>query len=274
MLRYKLKTLATRRIGTHYALPMIQPSVGLETTYRKALRAMLRTLAVSVRDEIIPAVQREIEAKAFRRQMQQQMQLDMDDDVFRRLGEFANGLARLAGQTVARILGLEAERHTKTFMATAKRALGVDLQAVVRHDDLEEILRTAATRNAGLITNLGQTAVHRVQQTVTTALLNGTPVSELRKQLAADFAFSDKRAKLIARDQMAKLNADLNRFRHQQAGIERYRWVTSHDERVRPRHAGLDGQIYAYGEPTGAEGGSPPGQPINCRCIAQAIVEF
>ena len=53
-----------------------------------------------------------------------------------------------------------------------------------------------------------------------------------------------------------------------------YVWRTSKDERVRPRHQHIDGIAYEYGKPTGAEQGLPPGQPIQCRCIAQAIVTF
>jgi len=270
MLSYKLNSLASRRSGTRVVLPVIHSSVGNEVAYLKELRQLLRLLAQAVRENVIPMVEREIEQAKLQRRLQQ----DMDDDVFRRLGEFARTLADMATQTVGRILGLEARRHSRSFMATAKRVLGVDLSAVVRSEDLEELLRNAATRNAGLIRSLGEGAVQRVQQTVTTALLNGTPVSELRKQIAADFGVSDKRAVLIARDQMSKLNSDLNRFRHHQAGIEKYTWRTSADERVRARHRALNGKVYAYGEPTGAEGGLPPGQPVQCRCIAQAIVEF
>ena len=270
MLRYKMNAMAARRTGTTVVLPSIQGSVGHETAYLKQLRVVLRALAVAVRTEVLPMVEREREQAQIQRRLQQ----DMDDDVFRRLGEFSRFLTDIAAQAVVRILGLEARRHSLTFMASARRVLGVDLAAVVKSEDLDDLLRTAATRNAGLIRSLGDNAVQRVQQTVTTALLSGTPVSELKKQIAADFGVSDSRAKLIARDQMAKLNSDMNRFRHEQAGIEKYTWRTSQDERVRERHQRLDGRIYAYGEPTGAEGGLPPGQPVQCRCIAQAIVEF
>ena len=53
-----------------------------------------------------------------------------------------------------------------------------------------------------------------------------------------------------------------------------YTWMTSRDERVRPRHKELDGKEYEYGKPTGAEDGLPPGQPIMCRCVARGIVEI
>ena len=106
------------------------------------------------------------------------------------------------------------------------------------------------------------------------AVLSGDTSANLRKTLAREFGLSDSRAKLIARDQIGKTTADLNRLRHQQAGITEYDWSTAADERVRPLHRALNGRRYKYGEPTGAEGGLPPGQPVQCRCVALAVVEF
>ena len=80
------------------------------------------------------------------------------------------------------------------------------------------------------------------------------------------------RADLIAQDQTIKLVADLNRYRQEQAGIKRYRWVSKQDDRVRPLHQRLNGKIYEWGKPTGAEHGLPPGQPIRCRCRAKAVL--
>lgn len=270
MLNYKLGKLASRRAGTSAPLPAIHGSVGTETAYLKALRVMLRSMASAVRDEVIPAVERDMAIKLVARGFTG----DIDGSVFERIAQLGNALANVAHGTVMRILGLESQRHTKAFMATAKRTLGVDLQAVVRNDDLAEYLEAAATRNIGLIRGLSQLLTQRVQHTVTSHVIAGGTVPELRTKLRDDFGFADSRARLIARDQTAKFNSDLNRIRHKQAGIEKYTWRTSHDERVRPRHRKLDGNIYAYDEPTGAEQGLPPGQPVQCRCIAQAIVEF
>ncbi|MCO6407356.1 phage head morphogenesis protein [Hoeflea alexandrii] len=193
---------------------------------------------------------------------------------FERLAQTAAMLVLTAESTVNRILDLEAQRHTTAFMQTAKRALGVDLADVVLKEDLAEYLRLAGMRNAGLIKGLSTDAVKRIQETVSTALINGTPARELQARISEQLRISDRRAQLIAQDQLAKLNSDLNRIRHEQAGITEYRWATSKDERVRERHRALEGKVYKYGQPTGAEGGLQPGQPIRCRCVAIAIVQF
>lgn len=274
MLVYRINKLAPKRRASSVALPIQEGSLGLETTYRKALRQMIRSIAKATNEQVIPVVERELYLRQQKTAQQASMVQDADFSVFEQLSRWGDAFARVASDLVNRVLQLEAQRHTKKFLANAKKALSIDLSAVVREEDLSDELETIATRNAGLIKGLAQTTVQRVQQTVTRSVLSGQPVRELKKQLAADFAFSDRRAALIARDQTAKLTSDLNRIRHKQAGIEHYTWRTSQDERVRPLHRRLNGRVYRYDEPTDAEQGLHPGQPINCRCVAIAIVEF
>ncbi len=46
---------------------------------------------------------------------------------------------------------------------------------------------------------------------------------------------SNSRAKLLARDQVGKLNGRLTQRRQQDIGVEMYIWSTSRDERMRAR---------------------------------------
>jgi SPP1 gp7 family putative phage head morphogenesis protein len=98
--------------------------------------------------------------------------------------------------------------------------------------------------------------------------------------LVEEFGFARSRAKLIARDQTSKFNGSLNRIRQQQAGITEYRWSTSHDERVRgnpdgkypnarPSHWAREDKVFAWDKPP-SDG--HPGEPINCRCVALAVL--
>lgn len=279
MLKYDMaklgRSVAVHKPGTTVQLPKIEAPLGLEQQYLKVLRAMLRQIAAAVREDVLPVVEREMaQRKATQAVTQDALTLDVDSSTFERIKQLGRALGLIASDAVSRILNLEGQRHTAKFMETAKRTLGIDLSAVVRDDDLTEYLETAATRNAGLIQGLVDATIQRIQTTVTNTVLSGGTATELKKTLVSDFKFSDNRAKLIARDQISKTNADLNRLRHTQAGITDYVWRTSHDERVRPRHRACDGNTYEYGKPTDAEQGLPPGQPIQCRCVAQAIVEF
>jgi len=87
---------------------------------------------------------------------------------------------------------------------------------------------------------------------------------------------SASRAQLIAVDQTLKTNAQVMRARHEAAGVTQYRWSSSRDERVRKRHAELDGQVFSYDDPpeTNDDGDTNnPGEDFRCRCIAVPFVD-
>jgi len=80
---------------------------------------------------------------------------------------------------------------------------------------------------------------------------------------------SRRRAKLIARDQIGKLNGRINASRLTSIGIDKFIWRTSKDERVRPDHRKREGKIYEFSNPPNGE---IPGTPINCRCFAEPVI--
>ncbi|TBZ81407.1 minor capsid protein [Rhizobium leguminosarum] len=270
MRSYSLAKLVDRPKGSKTILPPVNVRLSGEKQYLTALRAMLTQVVTQTRETIIPLYEQE---QAQRRAVRA-MTVDADRTWFAGLDALVAQLVRLASNTVNSILDLEAKRHSDTFMATAKRALGIDLKAVVTQEDLADYLQAATARNASLIKSLGDDVLKRVEQTVYANSIAGNSVTTLRKALQEQFGIVDRRAKLIARDQTAKLNSDLNKIRQEQAGITSYSWMTAHDERVRPLHRSLDGKTYKWGEATGAEQGLPPGQPINCRCVARGVVVF
>jgi SPP1 gp7 family putative phage head morphogenesis protein len=270
MQTYSMAKISGRKKGDRVILPPVNVRLSAEKQYYAALRLMLTQAAAEVRQGIIPKYQSE----QAQNRLQRSYQADASNDWFITLKALVNQLQRVASDTVNRILNLEAERHTDAFMASAKRSLGIDLKAVVRQEDLDDYMRAATARNTSLITSLGDDVVKRVEQTVYSNSIAGNSATTLRKALQEQFGITDRRAKLIARDQTSKFNADLNKIRQQQAGVTSYSWMTAHDERVRPLHRSLDGKTYKWGEATGAEQGLPPGQPILCRCVARGIVEF
>lgn len=250
-----------RRPGTTALVPMIVVPLGFEKSLLIQLRKVEQAIASGIRDIIIP-------------RYKVKLVTDADEDSFSALRLLVAAMVRQAGRQVAQLLKLEGARHTKAWMAAARRAFSIDLSGVVSEEDLETYLDAAALRNSALITGLADDIIKRVATETTAALIAGESAAQLQARLKRQLEIGDSRARLIARDQTGKLTADLNRIRHEQAGITKYIWRTSVDERVRPRHRDLEGKVYEYGEPTGAEDGLPPGQPIQCRCIAQAVVEF
>lgn len=263
MSSYSLRQMAERPAGTVAMFPVIQFSPGLERAYLAELRRLLKRTAQGFRDIILPAYKRRLA-----------LTTDADAEDFDAFKRFVNALIGAVNSTVADLLKLEGQRHTKTFMEAARRSFGVDLRGIVTEADLEDYLQAAALRNAGLIQGLSDDAVKRIQTATVNAMLNGETVRDLQRRVRKELNTTDARARLIARDQTSKLTAEMNKLRHMEAGVDEYIWRTSQDERVRDRHRRLNNNKYKYGEPTGAEEGLEPGQPVQCRCIAQAVVRF
>lgn len=268
--QYRLADLLKRRRpqGGRALLPIIDVPIAFERSLLAQLRRVEQEVARGIREIIMPAFDRK------RATLDAGLTLDADEASMDGLRLIVGAMVRAASEQVGQLLALEGLRHTKQFMTSARRAFGIDLSSVITEGDLGGYLEAVALRNASLIRGMADDILKRVAQETTAALIAGESAKTLQERLKKQLEISDSRARLIARDQAGKLTSDLNRVRQQQAGIESYIWRTSQDERVRPRHANLQGHEYKYGEPTGAEEGLPPGQPIQCRCIAQGVVEF
>ncbi len=122
---------------------------------------------------------------------------------------------------------------------------------------------------------LSEDHIGRVRQ-----ILDDSGVRTRNEDIAADLiaatGITKRHAALIARDQVMKYNANVTRARHEDAGITSYTWRTSEDERVRPDHEALDGQVFSYADPpvqdeASGETGNP-GEGIQCRCTADPII--
>lgn len=130
--------------------------------------------------------------------------------------------------------------------------------------------------NISLITSIAERLHDDVREVVAEAVLRGVRSETLARRLEERYSVSASRARLIARDQTAKGNADLQRVRAREAGVTRYVWSTSRDERVRPMHAALDGRVFSYGSPpiTNDKGTrNEPGHDFQCRCVAVPVLD-
>jgi SPP1 gp7 family putative phage head morphogenesis protein len=130
--------------------------------------------------------------------------------------------------------------------------------------------------NVALIQTVPGRYLDAVEREVHAGFRNSERAEDIEERLVEEGLATEARARVIARDQVSKLTADLNQQRQQNLGGESYTWRTSGDERVRPAHRERDGQVYSWDEPPGdpddpSEGGHP-GDAINCRCYAEFVL--
>lgn len=119
-------------------------------------------------------------------------------------------------------------------------------------------------------------SIVRLRDRVLVNTFKGNRAEGLVKTIEHDFGVSLNKAKFLARQETSLLMSQYREERYKSAGLPKYRWLTSGDERVRGYHKRLNGKIFTWDNPpvvdaTGRR--AHPGQDFGCRCIAAPIVE-
>jgi SPP1 gp7 family putative phage head morphogenesis protein len=154
------------------------------------------------------------------------------------------------------------------FQRQVKAGLGVDIMSADR--TLPALVSHFVAENVTLIRAVPEEIMAGVGKLVTQAFSSGTRHEDLASQIQQRFNVGESRARLIARDQIGKLNGQVNAARQKAIGITSFVWRTVGDERVRPEHEDRDGETYSYDDPPDGE---LPGEPIQCRCSAEPVFD-
>lgn len=179
-----------------------------------------------------------------------------------------SGIASALAQTVVSKQGQQSDGQLSAMILSKT---GIDFSGLMSDSVLQEAVDEAVAANIALINSIPQQYLDRVEQAVMASLQAGTLNTTLADDLLKIEGVTKSRAKLIARDQLGKINSRLSQIRQQSLGITHYFWSTSLDERVRDRHRRWDGDRIAWDTPT-IDG--HPGQAIQCRCTAIPDLDF
>lgn len=134
-----------------------------------------------------------------------------------------------------------------------------------------------------LVDSIVNTYIEKLQIIVSNAVQRGTAMSEVEEEIKVLLNTTDKRAKFIARNEVGNLNGIITMRRQVDCGISVYQWSSSHDERVRPSHAEMDGKYFYWnsdkvGEINGIKVYSSPKyhpcMDYNCRCVALPVIDL
>lgn len=136
-------------------------------------------------------------------------------------------------------------------------------------DELE-YTRHAATRLTRYWGIEQQRFANEVQSVLLEGLERGMNPQQLAGRLRERAKVSRSRAQLIVRNELGNAAAYAKSESHKAAGIKEFIWYSAKDVRVRPEHRKRHGKTYSYDDPPDGE---LPGQPIQCRCVALAVVD-
>jgi len=156
-----------------------------------------------------------------------------------------------------------------------------DLPSVGVKPDIDERtasrLRKDYTESQNLnIKNWNDEQVQRLRSVVEKYQTSETDES-LIDIIQREWQVSANKANFLAKQETSLFFSKLSMNRAAVAGVRRYRWSTSHDERVRESHKELNGTIHSVDDPpivdakTGRRG--HPGEDFGCRCAAIWVLE-
>jgi SPP1 gp7 family putative phage head morphogenesis protein len=238
------------------AVPRARPPTLIEADYAERLVALVQAW----RDEIRPLVNELPSLLKSARRLDDEgrrlrVVIDRGRTLLVRQSEMLPYVAqRYADQTV--------KHHGREFNRQTKAALGVEVPTLDRKVPTK--VGHFITENVSRIRTLGDKTLNDVEDLVARAFVTGQSADELAVEIAKRFDIAEKRARFLAQDQIATLNAQVARMRHQEVGVMAFRWVTRGDSRVRPSHAVKHGRIFPY------EGSRAPsffpGDEVGCRC--------
>jgi SPP1 gp7 family putative phage head morphogenesis protein len=278
---------ATRgRKGLNRKAPVIPEPRYIERQYQAMLLAYVRELTGEVSDRLIGALP----------QMAQERDLSAP-----RGDSWADDLARIVdGLTVfgrsrseqvinrlGEISGEVGNFNRRAFARAMSAVIGVDITQGMDGAWLRTSITSWSRENASLIRSIPERMLTDVEGIAQRALRAGADPRETSREIRERFGVTEARARLIGRDQVAKLNSDITKGRNQALGIETYEWSTSGDERVRESHKVMNGKLCRWDDATvySEDGGvtwlqrssiggvdEHPGQDFQCRCVSRPIL--
>lgn len=179
---------------------------------------------------------------------------------------------------IALLIASHNKREVTKILSAIK---GVSMQNIFLTETyLDPEISLFVKQNVKLIKTIPSQLFRETEGIVFRGIQQGLSHTAIKKQLTDRIEISRNRAKLIARDQTGKLNAQLTQLRQQSVGVKRYIWRTIGDERVRgnpvgryagatPSHYLREGKVFKW---SSAPSDGHPGQAIQCRCYAEPIL--
>lgn len=173
------------------------------------------------------------------------------------------------------------KHEEKQFNTQIEKGIGVTFTGEQKW--WEPLKKIWEQNNYNLIVSNARNFVDKINAICENGITGGWSVKQLKDAIKkATIDLDDKKCRLLARDQIGKLQGQITQAQMTEVGLEMYIWSTSGDERVRSSHIPLDGVLCRWDDSTlcSFDNGKTwvsrpstatrvhPGQDIQCRCVA------
>jgi SPP1 gp7 family putative phage head morphogenesis protein len=239
----------------------------IERRYRTALIEILKNIEDQTRKIIFPHLEGLVQERDYI--MKTDSWAESADRIIETMKVSVGASGQILPGSLAGDIGQKtADWNDRQWRRQLRTVLGIDV--LQREQWLQPMLTSFTKENVGLIKSITDKSVSDIEGMVQRGISSGQRFTKIRDQIEEQFDVNRRRATLIARDQVSKLNGQITMARQKASGIEHYIWRTSMDERVRPSHAEKEGMEFSWDNPPEDTGN--PGEDIQCRCTAEPVI--
>lgn len=180
---------------------------------------------------------------------------------------------------IERMAMLTRKLSIREWKKAVHKTLGLELADDYYTGELfNKLLKKWVDDNVDLIKTIPNDSLSQMRELVLEGYRTGKPTTQIVREIEKVYGTERRHAQLIARDQIAKLNAEISRIQQTDAGVTEYIWSTSGDSRVRDSHAALDNKRFKWSDPPVVDAKTGrrchPGEDYQCRCVALAVFDF
>lgn len=265
----------------------------IQIEYYKALKSIANQLKNDINEKLIPVLMNTQPITTTNDSINEILAtLSFLQSKYANIFAFGMGIAE-------RVVGAINRYNKSKFNSKAQSQIGVNLDLILSENNIREMLQLETARQVSLIKSIPTEFLKDIEMIVTNGFSQGLRHEEIARQIkgikdiSSTFGKLDNRVKFIARNEIGSINANLNKIRQQNAGVDFYEWSTSEDERVRISHRVLNGKICKWSDVTvyadsleDAQNGKwkkrssigavekIAGADYNCRCVGLAVIPF
>lgn len=270
----------------------LRPSATIEADYRRELRVFVMAMRKNVLRVLegqpanVEGVTMDADVTASP-ELQKKIQTlkQKYDSILERMGKiaatrFLEQQIKFAGRSFIHSIRPLVEGKNATFALPQPSAVTAESQAFIEEN---------IANNVSLIKSIGSDYFARIEKEVLRSMDGHTSIAGLKRAVQKIGGISERRAKLIANDQTAKIYTQLCARQMQKAGITKAVWRhSSAGKKPREFHKtrwdgnseppnGLNGYVFDVAHPPVADPKTGeialPGELINCRCFYTPVLD-
>lgn len=248
----------------------VPPPLAPDVDYRRNLLSLIKGIHDQVEREVYPLIDY-YEPSYIQDTPRQDIYAQINyisDQLLKPVEDFANKVSKLF---VGDVTKLNKERLQKSFNKT----FGFSVPALIRDEGIGDVVDAAITENVKLIKTIPRQYLAGVKQLISLGMTEGKSAVDIRRSLSNDtliYGISQRRARLIARDQVGKINGNLTEIRAKEVGSPGYIWIGREDDLERPTHVANNNKYFTWSKPPAKTG--HPGADYQCRCYPKLIINI